>query len=281
MAIALSKRGFPVESIVFKGPDRPSPLRDALPAETMFLGPGELSGISSEVVLITTRDDQINGTAEQIAQEADCSGVIFLHTSGSRTSAALDALKAKGAVTGSLHPLVSISDPFIGSDRFEGAYFCVEGDPEAVAAAGSIAEGLGGRPFEIPTDSKPLYHAAAVMACGHLVALISEALEVLTACGPDRETSKDILLPLIQSTVGNLEEQDLPEALTGTFARADSETFRAHLEAFDGSVSDEIITSYLLLARRSLELAAARKAPPKGIAALADEVDGELSGRLA
>jgi len=256
-------------------------LKGALPADVRFLGAGELSEISSKVVLITTRDDQIEGAADRLAREADCSGVICLHTSGSRTSAALKALRAKGAVTGSLHPLVSISDPFIGSERFAGAYFCVEGEPGAAAAATAIAERLGGMPFEIPTESKPLYHAAAVMACGHLVALISESIEVLTACGPDRETSKNIFLPLIQSTIGNLGEQDLPEALTGTFARADAETFRAHMAAFEGRVSGEIVTAYLLLARRSLELAAARKDPPAGIAALMDQVDRELAGRLA
>ena len=74
-----------------------------------------------------------------------------------------------------MHPLVSVSDAFLGAERFAGVYFCIEGEAAAVAAATSLAISLGGKAFSIPTDSKPLYHAAAVTASGHLVAVTDAA----------------------------------------------------------------------------------------------------------
>ena len=63
-------------------------------------------------------------------------------------------------------------------------------------------------------------------------------------------------LPLVKSTVQNLGEQSTASALTGTFARADIETFVRHLQVLNTSVSDELLEIYLLLGERSLELAA-------------------------
>jgi len=52
----------------------------------------------------------------------------IFHTSGSLSSEILKDLKAVGCPTGSIHPLVSISDVRLGAERFADAYFCVEGD---------------------------------------------------------------------------------------------------------------------------------------------------------
>jgi predicted short-subunit dehydrogenase-like oxidoreductase (DUF2520 family) len=119
-----------------------------------------------------------------------------------------------------------------------------------------ITTSVGGIPFTIESSKKILYHASAVTACGHLVALFDAAVEMMTKCGLDEPESKMILLPLIKSTVQNLGEQSTAAALTGTFARADIETFVRHLQVLNTSVSDELLEIYLLLGERSLELAA-------------------------
>ena len=76
--------------------------------------------------------------------------------------------------------------------------------------------------------------------------------------------------------MSNLGEQNLAEALTGTFARADLETYRAHLDAFAGKVSKEIVAAYLLLGRKSLDLAAEKADPPSGLESLIGEIDRDL-----
>lgn len=261
LAIALNRSGRRIPAVSGR---RLSPSHPALagidPRPALFEA-GEFDPGDSRVVLIAVRDDQIGATAEDLAGRIDPSGIVFLHTSGSKGSEVLSPLAEAGGETGSLHPLVSISDPVIGSERFSGTYFCIEGTGKAVAVATSIAEGLAGKPFTIPSEKKPLYHAAAVMACGHVLALFDEAAETLARCGPEVEEARNILLPLVLSTVENLSVQSPERALTGTFARGDIQTFNAHLAALKASVPDEFLEAYLLLGERSLDLAERQGTP--------------------
>lgn len=215
----------------------------------------EPAAIDSEIIFITTQDPYIAGAADQIAGCITGNPTVY-HTSGSLDSSVLNVLRVAGCRTGSIHPLVSISSPELGPERFRGAFFCVEGDEAAVSTGIEIVEDLGGNPFSVDTKFKVLYHAAAVTACGHLVALFDAAVEMMTKCGLASEQAKEILLPLVTSTVQNLNQQSTAAALTGTFARADIETFTRHLTALNENVSDELLEIYLLLGERSLELAA-------------------------
>ncbi len=99
--------------------------------------------------------------------------------------------------------------------------------------------------------------------CGHLVALIDVAIEMLTKCGLEEKNARDVLLPLIKSTVENLTIQTTAAALTGTFARADVETLEKHLEILRETVSNEALEVYLQLGNRSLHLAEVQGADVK------------------
>ena len=157
--------------------------------------------------------------------------------------------------TGSLHPLVSISEPRAGAEKLRGAFYCVEGDAAANRVARSIVKDLQGHSFHIASNSKPLYHAAAVMASGHVTALVSLAADMLVQCGLDEKTARRILLPLLESTVANLSISEPAKALTGTFARGDLVTVRRHLQALSNERLTEALAAYKLLGRRSLALA--------------------------
>jgi predicted short-subunit dehydrogenase-like oxidoreductase (DUF2520 family) len=131
----------------------------------------------------------------------------------------------------------------------------VEGDPEAVLFANAIVADLGGFSFSINTSKKALYHASAVMACGHLVALVDAALEMIVECGINRSFAKEILMPLVASTVRNLAHQDAAAALTGPFARGDLGTVERHLAVLKTLPDHRQLQVYALLGDRSLDLA--------------------------
>lgn len=251
LAIALPKDKYTVEKLIGR-------------AETA-------AEISTDIVFITTQDSEIVAVAESLVGKLK-PGTIVFHTSGSNPSSILDALKDTGCKTGSIHPLVSISSPELGPERFRGAYFCVEGVDEAVTLGKQIVADLGGNSFTIDTKFKTLYHASAVTACGHLVALFDAAVEMMTKVGLTDADAKEILLPLVTSTVQNLGEQSTAAALTGTFARADIETFTRHLNALNQYVSDDLLEIYLLLGERSLELAAKQGVSPERIDTLRTKV---------
>lgn len=215
----------------------------------------EVGEITSDIVFVTTQDANIREASIAAGKKMKDFAAIF-HTSGACDSSIFSELSENGHPAGSIHPLVSISRPEVGPERFRGAFFCVEGDDAAVRLGKQIVSDLGGRPFSIDTKFKTLYHAAAVTACGHLVALFDASVEMMTKVGLSSEQSKEILMPLVLSTVNNLNEQDTAAALTGTFARADIETFTRHLTSLNDNVSDELLEIYLLLGERSLELAA-------------------------
>lgn len=251
MAIALAEKGYKIENLIARNLQTAEKIKSLIESKPKILQPEELDQISSEIVLITTQDFEIETVAENLSEKLSHQSFVF-HTSGSLSSEILG--KPKNGKTGSIHPLVSISDAIIGAKKFGDVYFCIEGDAEAVKTAEKIVEDLGGKSFSIETKFKALYHASAVTACGHLVALIDTANEMLSKCGLDEENAQKILLPLIKSTVENLEIQNTSQALTGTFARVDTETFERHLETMKKNVSSEIIETYLQLGMRSLHL---------------------------
>lgn len=255
LALSLPPEKYVIENLIHHGHSDLSEISERLPNAPSQLPLEEIAVISSNLVFITTQDAHIVEVARELSTKVDGSTVVF-HSSGSYPSSVLDDLKAVGCETGSVHPLVSISLAELGPARFCNSFFCVEGTPAAVEIGTAVVADLGGRPFSIDTKFKTLYHAAAVTACGHLVALFDAAVEMMAKCGLSSEESKRILMPLVTSTVHNLGEQTTSAALTGTFARADIETFTRHLTALNESVSDDLLEIYLLLGERSLELAA-------------------------
>lgn len=271
LAIALDKKDFTIENLVARNWEAANKIAESLASKPKILSAESFSEISSDVIFICTQDSKIESVAESLAKNLPNKSVVF-HTSGSLSSEVLRNLKNVGCRIGSIHPLVSISDSQLGAERFAGAYFCVEGDSEAVETARGIVENLGGNSFSIATEYKTLYHASAVTACGHLVALVDAAIEMLTRCGVAETDAQRILLPLIKSTVENLKTQTAAEALTGTFARADVATLGKHLKTLGENVSVEALEIYLLLGARSLNLAETRGANRENL----DEMRGQI-----
>lgn len=272
LALALSRNGFNIENLIYRRSETAEEIASLISPPPSLLSIASAFQIASDVIFIATPDPEIESTASAISSAAKTGATVF-HTSGSLSSEVLRALKAKGVHTGSVHPLTSISDPVLGADRFAGAYFCIEGDDDAVTIASQIVASLGGIPFSIPTNHKALYHAAAVMACGHLVALEDIAIEILSKCGLDPAEAKKILMPLIKSTVENLAIQSNREALTGSFARADVSAFDRHMTSFEGKVDGDLIQIYLLLGERSLELAEQQGADAGSVGKLRDRIN--------
>jgi predicted short-subunit dehydrogenase-like oxidoreductase (DUF2520 family) len=231
----------------------------------------------TDLFIIATPDDAIAETAQRLAivstgktrrraarsQTAACGTV--LHTSGALSSDVLRSLAEIGFHTGSLHPLVSVSEPRAGARGLHGAFYCLEGDEPALRIARAIVKDLQGMSFSVRPENKALYHAAALMAAGHVTALFDLATELLAACGLKKSLARETLLPLLVSAVSNLQVSAPEKALTGTFARGDVATVRRHLAALSGKKHAEALAVYKLLGLRSLQLAASNKLDPERV----------------
>ena len=254
LALAFSQNGYKVSQLVVRNNKNVEEITGRIKPKPDILTIERAAEINADIIFITTQDSEIVDVAEKLARNLEQLPLVF-HASGALDSNILEPLRQLGCEVASFHPLVSISDPIGGAASFQDKYFCLEGDENAVFIGRQIVETLGGKPFAIKPGTKPLYHASAVIACGHLTALLSIALEVFSKCGLDDEKAKEILLPLVSSTINNISKQTPAEALTGTFARGDAASLNEHLRAFRGNMSDELLEIYLLLGERSLDLA--------------------------
>jgi Uncharacterized conserved protein len=143
LGVALERAGYTIDQFVVRR-------KDAEPAASNVQTWENLDGIESDYIFITTQDSEIADAARRLKLFIRNAAFVF-HTSGSLSSSILDDLKTVGCRIGSMHPLVSISDPLRGAEKFANSYFCLEGDPDAIAAAETVVSDLGGKWFSIDT----------------------------------------------------------------------------------------------------------------------------------
>jgi predicted short-subunit dehydrogenase-like oxidoreductase (DUF2520 family) len=206
-----------------------------------FIGAGKASAgltrqiLVSRVILISTPDDQIANVAQELARIGgeELRGKVVLHTSGAMDSAPLEAARKRGAKVGSLHPLQSFSG--VAVPALEGRIFTVEGETQAVRVAQRIARTLGGSPVRLASSKKLLYHAAAAMAAGHVLAVEEAATQLLVSLGMKRSEAVRGLLPLTRQVLENFERLGPRAAWTGPLSRGDYKIVRAHLDALQES----------------------------------------------
>lgn len=262
MASALSRKGYPVNTLVSRKRITLEKAAAALDVPVRLLVAKDINHLQlSELTLITTPDDQVPKVVRSLTK-LESVGSIALHTSGALSSQTLAPLADRGWHIGSVHPLISVSGNEMEANIFEGAFWCVEGDKKALRMARQIVHDLDGKSFSVKAESKPLYHAAAVMTSGNVTALFDVSIDMLSKCGITRREARKILLPLLQSTVDNLQTRTPAQALTGTFSRGDVGTVQRHLAALSGANVSLARSLYCLLGLKSLNLAEANRLDP-------------------
>jgi predicted short-subunit dehydrogenase-like oxidoreductase (DUF2520 family) len=273
IAIALAGSGYRIVSLV--GRRRPQVRKAAaiLDVPCEILVAKELADYTpAELVIVAVPDDRISQISEQLDQiQPKRNRSTVLHTSGALSSSVFSELRKKGWHTGSVHPLVSVSDPRVGAIAFRNSYWCVEGDTVALRLARTLVRDVGGTSFSVKSKDKPLYHAAAVMSSGNVMALFDIALEMLEKCGLSRSKAQRVLFPLLQSTISNLSHFDPEGAMTGPFSRGDLSTVKLHLLAMLDKRLAEALEVYRLLGKHSLKLASG-KAPGKLLKKIHDQL---------
>ena len=187
----------------------------------------------ADLIFITTSDSAIQDACDGIAQKGGFhAGQIVVHTSGALPSTILKGAQERGALIASMHPLQSFADVKQAMKIIPSSIFNLEGDAGAIPALKELVQELGGKSLAINTEGKPLYHAAAVVACNFLVTLVYLSYQLFEAIDISQDDAARALLPLIKGTVNNIEHLGPVKALTGPIARGDVDVIRGHLDAF-------------------------------------------------
>ena len=220
-------------------------------------------------IMLAVPDAAIPEVAAAMARLRLAPATPVLHASGALSLDALAPLAARGHPVGGVHALAAIADPVAGADRLRGATFGVEGEGEARALAERIVRGCGGRVLAVPSQGKPLYHAAAVFAANYAVVLLGVAERLMAEAGVPPEEARTALAALAGGAVENVAARGPSAALTGPVARGDAETVRLHLARLSGAERP----LYSLLAREALALARDAGLPPEAAARVAALLD--------
>jgi predicted short-subunit dehydrogenase-like oxidoreductase (DUF2520 family) len=228
--------------------------------------------------MITTPDRAIVTAVRDIAATGTLrrEDVVF-HCSGSLPSAELEAAIRLGTSVASIHPLKSFAEPAEAVRTFAGTPCAAEGDHAALQVLVPAFERIGGRVSEIDPRFKTVYHAASVIVCNYLAALLETGLRCYEKAALDRATATHMIEPIVRETLENVLELGTARALTGPIARGDHAVVVSHLRALD-AWDARIASIYRELGLIALDLARERGeadgAALDRIGALLREADG-------
>ena len=204
---------------------RAAMLARLLEARTLSLSD---AGPSSDIIWICHTDDALTETATLLARKAGWSGKIVLHSSGALSSDVLSALKRKGAIIASLHPMMTFVPG--ATPRMEEIPFAVEGDARAVSVARRIVRDMGAESFAIKKSAKPLYHALGSFSSPLIVAALVTAERVGSGAGLTASQTRRVIAPILRQTIKNYTERGAAAAFSGPIKRGDLNTVLRHLK---------------------------------------------------
>ncbi|HWV18789.1 MAG TPA: Rossmann-like and DUF2520 domain-containing protein [Rhodocyclaceae bacterium] len=210
--------------------------------------------LPADVFMLAVPDTALAETAERLSRShvLDDRSTVF-HCSGAQSSTLLAACAAQGAHIASVHPLLSFAEPAQVVRDFH-CHCSIEGDAGAVSMLSLAFSRIGAEVINIPTESKLRYHAAAVIASNYLVTLTEQALQAIEGAGLTREQGRELLLPLMHQTLGNLDRLDPRDALTGPAARGDWALVEAQQNTLD-QIDPRLGCVYMMLAKATARLA--------------------------
>jgi len=222
LAAALNRARIPLSEVIVRRRKPSSPL----PTVSW-----KNAALDARILWLCVPDSAISDTAAQIVNHRpDLRGQIVIHSSGALTVDALDPVRRAGAAVASIHPVMTF--PTRDPVALDGVLFAVESVGLAARRTlHGIIRKLGGRPFDISSSNKALYHAAGTLASPLLVSHLTAAIEAARLAGLDARTAAQWVEALATATARNLFARGPSRSFSGPFARGDAPTIHLHLQA--------------------------------------------------
>lgn len=212
---------------------------------------------TADLWVLAVPDSQISKAATEISDHftGHADGVlppVAFHCSGFYAADQLAALGDIGWQLASVHPVLTFSDPETAIRQFAGTYCGVEGDTSALDMIQKMISAMGAHAFPIHSDSKSIYHAAAVISNNFTVVLQGIARDAWREAGVPDDIAKNLNETLLRATCENVTAFGPWAALTGPAARGDEVVVRQQgkdVSQWDSAVGN-IYKELSLLARK-------------------------------
>ena len=214
---------------------------------------------SADLWLLSVPDAQVALAAQSLAdatkhaEHLKLHGSIAFHNSGFLSASVLTRLKALGCSVASVHPVLNFATPQTGVKQFAGTPCGLEGDASALSQLEPCLTAIGGRCFEISSDHKPLYHAAAVFASNFTTVMQGVAHDAWQSAGVPQNMMQPLTQALLQSTIDNVLSMGPAKALTGPAARGDAAVVQAQAQVVR-DWNEQAGEAYQILSRMAAQL---------------------------
>lgn len=244
LGAALARAGHHIQAAYAVSAESRERAAELLPGVPLKDVPDVIDG--ADLVLLAVPDDALPElVAGLAATDTWQAGQIVVHTSGRHGANVLRPALSAHILPVAIHPAMTFTGTALDLGRLEECAFGVTGPDALRPMAEALVVEMGGEPVWIAEDQRAAYHAALAHGSNHLVTLVAQAMEVLSAAGVD--LPRAVLGPLARAALDNaLRLGDA--ALTGPVARGDVSTVDTHLRELE-RISPEIRTTYVALAR--------------------------------
>ena len=196
---------------------------------------------------------ETNTTADSAAQGLRHPPTAF-HCSGALPASVLAPFGALGWQVASAHPILSFANAQAACAQFAGTPCALEGDAAARTLLQDAFTAIGAQCFEVRSQDKLLYHAAAVFATNFLPVLQSVAEDAWRATGVPEALLPHLRASLLHNAVANITRLGPQGALTGPAARGDIAAI-ARQAAAVGGWDEKAGDAYRALSALALRLA--------------------------
>ena len=178
----------------------------------------------ANIWLLAVPDAQIGACAQDLSAHARQRGntpALAFHCSGAQSAELLAPLRDLGWAVASAHPVLSFASAQTAVAQFAGTPCALEGDAAACETLRPLFEAIGAACFDVRSQDKVLYHAAAVLATNFAPVLQALAEDAWRATGMPDALVLRLRERLLRNLVDNIVALGPQKALTGPAARGD------------------------------------------------------------
>ena len=229
LATAMDRAGYSIAAVASRSPESAQSLAARIAGCHAAAAPSEVVE-NCDLVFLTVPDDAIAPVAATLPWRE---GKGAVHCSGVLSLEVLKSAQERGADIGGLHPFQTFPAGLDATVWLPGSTFAVEATGELTDLLEEMVQRLRCHAVSVAAGDKPLYHAAAVVSCGFVIAMLEAACDLWEASGFTRKEALEGVLPLAWGTLRSVEALGTHAAATGPVMRADIGTVRKHLAALE------------------------------------------------
>lgn len=250
LSLSLSQAGYEVLGVASRSATSSLALSNRLPNCRHYENLQDVAD-RAQLVFITTDDASIESVAATVRWQQ---GHQVVHCSGALGLEALWAASAQGAEVGAFHPIQTFGPTEGPPVDLHGVVFGLEAQGGLFDILAGMCEEVHGTFMIVPEESRALYHAAAILSCGHLSILLHSAKILWEKAGLQPDSADAALGQLAQSTLDSFRQNGSSSSLTGPIVRGDTDVVQRHMNAIQ-TFAPEILPLYRILGEQLADFA--------------------------